>query len=48
MESNSGVDEERLLCEVAITVPLSCPKLLMREIVEKVAANTIMRGVPGE
>ena len=47
LESYSGVDEDRLTCEAAITVPLNCPKLLMREIVEKVAAETIMRGIPG-
>jgi hypothetical protein len=41
------VDPDQLSCEVSITVPLDCPKLLMREIVEKVAADTIMRGVPG-
>lgn len=43
----AGVDREQLSCEAAITVPLDCPKLLMRELVEKVAAETIMRGVPG-
>jgi hypothetical protein len=42
------VDDERLMCEVSITVPLDCPKLLMRELVEKAAADTIMRGVPGD
>lgn len=47
LETGLGVDEAALACEVAITVPLDCPKLLMREIVEKVAAETIMRGVPG-
>ncbi|KAL4436829.1 hypothetical protein ABPG75_003968 [Micractinium tetrahymenae] len=47
LETGMGVDEAALACEVAITVPLDCPKLLMREIVEKVAAETIMRGVPG-
>ena len=45
--TQAGVDPEQLSCEVSITVPLDCPKLLMREIVEKVAADTIMRGVPG-
>lgn len=47
LETGMDVDEAALACEVAITVPLDCPKLLMREIVEKVAADTIMRGVPG-
>ncbi|KAI3425875.1 hypothetical protein D9Q98_007848 [Chlorella vulgaris] len=47
LESSAGVDDERLMCEVSITVPLDCPKLLMRELVEKAAADTIMRGVPG-
>ncbi|PSC74762.1 beta and beta-prime subunits of DNA dependent RNA-polymerase [Micractinium conductrix] len=47
LETGLEVDEGALQCEVAITVPLDCPKLLMREIVEKVAAETIMRGVPG-
>lgn len=44
----AGVDRDALTCEAAITVPLDCPKLLMRELVEKVAAETIMRGVPGQ
>ncbi len=47
LETGMDVDEAALACEVAITVSLDCPKLLMREIVEKVAADTIMRGVPG-
>lgn len=46
--SAAGVDRDALTCEAAMTVPLDCPKLLMRELVEKVAAETIMRGVPGE
>ena len=35
------------VCEAVLTLPLDCPKLLIREIAEKVAANTVVRGVPG-
>ena len=46
VETSAGdVDEAAYACEVVVTVPLEAPKLLMRELVERVAATTIMRGV---
>eukprot|EP00887_Chlorella_sp_A99_P007931 scaffold12.g7931.t1 len=41
------VDEAGLVCELAITVPLDHPKLLVRELAEAAAAATLVRGVPG-
>lgn len=34
-------------CEVAIVLPLSAPKMLMLELVERVAAATLVRHTPG-
>ena len=45
VETVNDVDEAVYACEVVVTVPLDAPKLLMREIVERVAAGTIMRGI---
>jgi len=47
VEASEEIDEAAYACEVVVTVPLDAPKLLMREIVEGVAANTVMRGISG-
>lgn len=41
------VDEDSYACEAVVTVPLDAPKLLMRELAERVAAGTTMRGLSG-
>lgn len=41
------IDKEAMTCEISLTVSVDAPKILMRELTEKVAATTIMRGVPG-
>jgi DNA-directed RNA polymerase I subunit RPA1 len=41
------VDEAGFTCVAVVTLALDDPKLLMRELVERVAAATVMRGVPG-
>lgn len=43
--ADSEVDEGAFACEAVLTLPLDAPKLLLREIAERVAAETIMRGV---
>lgn len=45
VEATGGIDEAAYACEVLVTVPLDAPKLLMRELVQRVAAGTVMRGV---
>jgi hypothetical protein len=43
-ESGNGhVDQSGNRCSVNLTLPLHSPKLLMLEIVERVAANTLVR-----
>ena len=41
------IDKDAMTCEISMTMPVDAPKILMRELTEKVAATTIMRGVPG-
>ncbi|EFJ45495.1 hypothetical protein VOLCADRAFT_105949 [Volvox carteri f. nagariensis] len=41
------VDYDRHTCSLTVTLPLSSPKLLMLEIVERVAAMTLVRSTPG-
>lgn len=43
----ADVDMEKYQCQATITVPVSAPKLLMRETVERLAAETNVRGIPG-
>lgn len=43
----AGIDEQHYRCEVTVVLPLSAPKLLMLELVERVAAATIVRCIPG-
>lgn len=43
--SHADVDDASCVCRAVITVPLDAPKILMRELAEKVAAETIVRGV---
>ncbi|GLC72049.1 hypothetical protein PLESTF_001198600 [Pleodorina starrii] len=45
--ADPDVDYERHTCSLSITLPLSSPKLLMLEIVERVAAITLVRSTPG-
>lgn len=40
-------DREHYALEVLVNLPLDAPKILMREVAERVAAGTIMRGVDG-
>jgi DNA-directed RNA polymerase I subunit RPA1 len=47
VEASEEIDEAAYACEVVVTVPLDAPKLLMRELVERVAAGTVMRGITG-
>lgn len=47
LAAESQVDESNSLCEVIMSVPLDAPKLLMREIAERVAARCVLRGVQG-
>jgi len=47
VEASEEIDEAAYACEVVVTVPLDAPKLLMRELVERVAAGTVLRGVNG-
>lgn len=47
ISSNEKIDKEEMTCEISMTLPVDAPKILMREVTEKVAATTIMRGVPG-
>jgi len=44
---DDGIDAVNHRCEVSLTLPLHAPKLLMLEIVEKVAATTMVRSTPG-
>ncbi len=41
------VDPSTSTCHLTLTLPLSAPKLLMLEIVERVAALTLVRSTPG-
>ncbi|KXZ53087.1 hypothetical protein GPECTOR_8g79 [Gonium pectorale] len=41
--SDPDIDHERHTCSLSLTLPLSSPKLLMLEIVERVAAMTLVR-----
>jgi DNA-directed RNA polymerase I subunit RPA1 len=41
------IDKSAMMCELSVSVPVDAPKILMREIVEKISATTIMRGIPG-
>ena len=43
--TSAVIDASSYACEVVVTLPLDAPKILMREVVEKVAAGTVMRGV---
>ncbi|GLI64445.1 hypothetical protein VaNZ11_007716 [Volvox africanus] len=45
--ADSDIDYERHTCSLSITLPLTSPKLLMLEIVERVAAVTLVRSTPG-
>jgi len=40
-------DESKHTIRVHLILPLDCPKLLIREIAERVAASTVLRGVQG-
>ncbi|GFR43873.1 hypothetical protein Agub_g5002 [Astrephomene gubernaculifera] len=44
---SADVDYQNHTCSLTIILPLSSPKLLMLEIVERVAANTLVRSTPG-
>ena len=44
---SGGVDATLNRCTVTVTLPLHSPKLLMLEIVERVAAATMVRSTPG-
>ena len=43
LAAGGGIDESLNRCSVTVTLPLHSPKLLMLEIVERVAANTMVR-----
>ena len=43
---SGGVDVALNRCTVTVTLPLHSPKLLMLEIVERVAASTMVRSTP--
>jgi hypothetical protein len=44
---SDGVDAAAHTCSLVLVLPLSYPKLLMLEIVERVAAATLVRATPG-
>lgn len=44
---NNGIDRLAHTCSLVLTLPLSSPKLLMLEIVERTAAATLVRATPG-
>ncbi|KAG2439375.1 hypothetical protein HXX76_004732 [Chlamydomonas incerta] len=44
--SSADIDYKNYTCSLTITLPLSSPKLLMLEIVERVAAVTLVRSTP--
>ena len=41
------INKSALTCELSLTVPVDAPKIMMRELVEKIACSTVMRGIPG-
>ena len=41
------IDEASMSCELTITMEVDAPKILMRELAEKVIVMTVMRGIPG-
>ncbi len=41
--AEDSVDESAYCCEGIVTLPLDCPKLLMLELAERVAATTMLR-----
>jgi DNA-directed RNA polymerase I subunit RPA1 len=43
--SDVTLDKKAMTCELSDTYPVDAPKIMMRELVERVAATTIMRGV---
>lgn len=45
--ADTGVDYSAHECRVTISLPLSAPKLLMLEVVERVAAAVTVRATPG-
>ncbi|GIL46561.1 hypothetical protein Vafri_3552 [Volvox africanus] len=45
--ADSDIDYKRHTCSLSITLPLTSPKLLILEIVERVAAVTLVRSTPG-
>eukprot|EP00201_Polytomella_parva_P014628 CAMPEP_0175069470 /NCGR_PEP_ID=MMETSP0052_2-20121109/18211_1 /TAXON_ID=51329 ORGANISM="Polytomella parva, Strain SAG 63-3" /NCGR_SAMPLE_ID=MMETSP0052_2 /ASSEMBLY_ACC=CAM_ASM_000194 /LENGTH=1785 /DNA_ID=CAMNT_0016336545 /DNA_START=347 /DNA_END=5704 /DNA_ORIENTATION=- len=45
--SSSDIDYQRFTCTSKILMPISAPKLLILEIVERVAALTMLRQTPG-
>lgn len=47
VEGSSSASEGDYTCTQVLQVPLDCPKVLVREAAERVAAATVMRGVPG-
>ena len=46
-DAESGIDFHAHICRVSVTLPLHAPKLLMLEVVEKVAAAVMVRATPG-
>lgn len=42
-----GIDRAKFSCELSLTLPLSAPKLLMLEIVERAAAKALVRTTRG-
>ena len=47
VEAAADVEEEAGRCEAVVTLPLDYPKLLMMELVQRVAAATMIRATPG-
>lgn len=47
-EPKTSVDEETHICEARVSVGLGSPKLLMLKLVEQVAAETVVKAMPGD
>jgi DNA-directed RNA polymerase I subunit RPA1 len=45
--SDVALNKEAMTCELSDTYPVDAPKIMMRELVERVAATTVMRGLAG-
>lgn len=43
----AAASEEEGVCEATLTLPLQAPKLLMPELVQRVAAATMIRSTAG-